>query len=180
MHGGTATHVEPCGHPGLLPPMRGASHEARNGSCCVLPGSGGSGSERRDPARYSPGADIPDARLTYRHAIVIFVTTIRTEHLPVANVVGERYQITIDKKVREQLGIEPGDQAVEWVEDGRLVIYFMPKPHSRSLLGILAKPGMRPITDWRAVKDAAWAARSAEIMETLRADSDRHRDPADR
>ena len=52
-----------------------------------------------------------------------------------SNVVGERFQITIDKKVREQLGIEPGDRAVEWVEDGRLVVYFMPKPHSRSLLG---------------------------------------------
>ena len=42
------------------------------------------------------------------------------------NKVGERYQITIDKAVREKLGIQPGDQAVEWVEDGRLVIGFLP------------------------------------------------------
>jgi AbrB family looped-hinge helix DNA binding protein len=93
-----------------------------------------------------------------------------------SNVVGERFQITIDKKVREQLGIEPGDRAVEWVEDGRLVVYFMPKPHMRSLLGILKVPGQEPITDWQALKDRAWAARTAEIMEALEADSRRHRD----
>jgi AbrB family looped-hinge helix DNA binding protein len=96
-----------------------------------------------------------------------------------ANVVGERFQITIDKRVREELGIQPGDQAVEWVEDGRLVVYFMPKPHSRSLLGILKKPGTKPITDWQAFKDQAWDARTAEIMEVLREDSARHRSPAD-
>jgi AbrB family looped-hinge helix DNA binding protein len=96
-----------------------------------------------------------------------------------SNVVGERYQITIDKRVREQLGIEPGDRAVEWVEDGRLVVYFMPKPHNRSLLGILKQPGREPITDWQAVKERAWAARSAEIMEALKADSRRHRPEAD-
>ena len=94
-----------------------------------------------------------------------------------SNVVGERFQITIDKKVREQLGIEPGDRAVEWVEDGRLVVYFMPKPHSRSLLGILKVPGQEPRhVDIQAEKEAAWAARTAEIMESLAADSQRHRD----
>lgn len=92
-----------------------------------------------------------------------------------SNIVGERFQITIDKKVREQLGIEPGDRAVEWVEDGRLVVYFMPKPHMRSLLGILKVPGEQPITDWQGEKERAWAARTAEIMEALEADSRRHR-----
>ena len=53
------------------------------------------------------------------------------------NVVGKRFQITIDKKVREELGIQPGDQALEWVEDGRLVVGFLPHPHSESMLGIL-------------------------------------------
>lgn len=94
------------------------------------------------------------------------------------NIVGERFQITIDKKVREALGVHPGDQAMEWVEDGRLVVAFMPRPHNESMLGILKrytdKP-IEPITDWEAVKERAWAARSAEIMEVLRADSERHR-----
>ncbi len=93
-----------------------------------------------------------------------------------ANVVGERFQITIDKRVREELGIQPGDQAVEFVEDGRLVVYFMPKPHTRSLLGILHRPGMEPITDWEAVKERTWAERTTEIMEALEDDSRRHRE----
>ena len=80
-----------------------------------------------------------------------------------ANIVGERFQITIDKQVRERLGIEPGDRAVEWVEDGRLVVYFMPRPHRRSLLGVLKDPRAPVITDWRAVREAAWAARAGEI-----------------
>lgn len=94
-----------------------------------------------------------------------------------ANVVGERFQITIDKKVRDELGIQPGDQAVEFVEDGRLVVYFMPKPHSRSLLGILRRPDapQGPV-DIAAEREAAWAARTAEIMEVLAEDSRRHRE----
>ncbi len=92
-----------------------------------------------------------------------------------SNVVGERYQITIEKRVREQLGIKPGDRAVERVEDGRLVIEFLPAPHRDSMLGIFHRPGMEPITDWQAVKDRAWAARTEEIMEVLREDSRRHR-----
>ena len=99
------------------------------------------------------------------------------------NVVGERFQITIDKKVRERLGIRPGDQAFESVEGSMLVVTFLPPPHDESMLGILKrytdKP-IEPITDWEAVKERAWAARSAEIMETLAADSRRHRaDPTD-
>ena len=94
-----------------------------------------------------------------------------------SNVVGDRFQITIDKKVREQLGIEPGDRGVEWVEDGRLVVYFIPKPHMRSLLGILKVPGQEPRhVDIQAEKEAAWAARTAEIMDVLAADSRRHQD----
>ena len=93
------------------------------------------------------------------------------------NKVGERYQITIAKAVREKLGIKPGDQAVEWVEDSRLVIAFLPRPHSESMLGILKKyttEPIEPITDWQAYFDRAWAARSAEIKEVLAEDSRRH------
>jgi AbrB family looped-hinge helix DNA binding protein len=80
-----------------------------------------------------------------------------------ANVVGERFQITIDKKVREELGIQAGDRAIERVEDGRLVVYFMPRPHRRSLIGLLARPGGAPVPDWRSAKEQAWAARTAEL-----------------
>lgn len=93
-----------------------------------------------------------------------------------ANVVGERYQITIDKVVRRKLGIKPGDLAVERVEDGRLVVDFVPRPHRDSLYGIFHRPDTEPITDWQAAKDRAWAMRSAEITEVLRRDSERHRE----
>lgn len=99
------------------------------------------------------------------------------------NKVGERFQITIDKSIREKLGVQPGDQAVEWIENGRLAVAFLPRPHHESLLGILKTMTGRtiePITDWQAVKERAWEARSREIMEVLEADSRRHRDdPAD-
>jgi len=65
------------------------------------------------------------------------------------NVVGERFRITIDKRVRELLGVRPGDQAVEWVEDGRLVVAFVPRPHNDSMLGIIKRmtdQGIEPIT----------------------------------
>jgi AbrB family looped-hinge helix DNA binding protein len=86
-----------------------------------------------------------------------------------SNVVGERFQITIDRKVREQLGIEPGDRAIERVEDGRLVVTFVPRPHRESLLGALKKPGVRPVEDWQEFKEAAWRERSREILEGMRA-----------
>ena len=99
-----------------------------------------------------------------------------------ANVVGERYQITIDKKVRERLGIRPGDRAVEWVEDGRLVVAFLPREHSGSMLGILKRyvtEPIEPVTDWQAVKDEAWDARANEIADALGLDSRRHSDDPD-
>ena len=92
-----------------------------------------------------------------------------------ANVVGERFQITIDKALREELGIQPGDRAIERVEDGRLVVSFMPAPHTGLARWVsFRRPDLPPITDWEALKDRAWAARSAEIREVLEADSRRH------
>jgi AbrB family looped-hinge helix DNA binding protein len=85
-----------------------------------------------------------------------------------SNVVGERYQITIDKKVREQLGIEPGDRAIERVEDGRLVVMFVSRPHRESLLGALRTPGGHPIDDWQELKEAAWRKRSREVLDGMR------------
>ncbi|MEO7296818.1 MAG: AbrB/MazE/SpoVT family DNA-binding domain-containing protein, partial [Candidatus Limnocylindria bacterium] len=40
--------------------------------------------------------------------------------------VGERGQITIEKAIREELGIYAGDDAVQRVEDGRIVIEVVP------------------------------------------------------
>ena len=90
-----------------------------------------------------------------------------------SNVVGERYQITIDKKIRDQLGIEPGDRAVERIEDGRLVVTFVPKSHSRSLLGIFRRP-RPPITDWQPSRIGRGPCGPLRSVEVLEADSRRH------
>lgn len=93
------------------------------------------------------------------------------------NKVGDRFQITIDKKVRRQLAIRPGDLAVERAEDGRLVVEFI-RRHPESMLGWAKRHATRavePITDWDAMKDRVWAVRAAEIREVLEEDSRRHR-----
>jgi AbrB family looped-hinge helix DNA binding protein len=72
--------------------------------------------------------------------------------------VGERGQITIEKAIRDQLAIYAGDDTVQRVEDGRIVIEIVPGPHRRSLAGTLAgKVGVRPADEsWAAVRAAAW------------------------
>ena len=65
--------------------------------------------------------------------------------------VGERYQVVIERDARRELGVSPGDRAVETVENGRLVITFLPARHRRSLLGSLAGAG--PVVDASIERD---------------------------
>lgn len=76
-----------------------------------------------------------------------------------ASRVGERGQITLDKGIREELAIYAGDEAIQRVEDGRIVIEVVPGRHSRSLAGA-AVPHIRrhpPDESWEALRDAAWS-----------------------
>ena len=77
-----------------------------------------------------------------------------------ASRVGERGQITVEKAIREELAVYAGDKAVQWVEDGRLVVEFVPAPHRRSLAGRLAGDvTRRPVDeDWASIRDAARSA----------------------
>ena len=72
--------------------------------------------------------------------------------------VGERGQITIEKAIREELGIYVGDEAVQRVEDGRIIIEVVPGRHRRSLAGTLKpKVGRRPADEsWEALRTRAW------------------------
>jgi AbrB family looped-hinge helix DNA binding protein len=72
--------------------------------------------------------------------------------------VGERGQITIEKAIREQLAIYAGDEAVQRVEDGRIVIEIVPGRHARSLAGVLCEHvGRWPADEsWDALRAAAW------------------------
>jgi bifunctional DNA-binding transcriptional regulator/antitoxin component of YhaV-PrlF toxin-antitoxin module len=67
-------------------------------------------------------------------------------------VVGERYHIVIEPKVRERLRIRPGDRAVEIVKGDRLIVTFVPARHWRSLRGRLAGRGR--IDDFATYRDA--------------------------
>ncbi|HEX5015521.1 MAG TPA: AbrB/MazE/SpoVT family DNA-binding domain-containing protein [Candidatus Limnocylindrales bacterium] len=71
--------------------------------------------------------------------------------------VGERGQITIEKAIREELGIYAGDETVQRVEDGRIVIEVVPGRHRRSLAGSLKhKVGRTPPDEtWEVLREAA-------------------------
>lgn len=75
-----------------------------------------------------------------------------------ASRVGERGQITIEKSIREELGIYAGDETVQRIEDGRIVIEVVPGRHRRSLAGSLKeKVAHRPADEsWEALRQAAW------------------------
>jgi len=72
--------------------------------------------------------------------------------------VGERGQITIEKAIREELAIYAGDETVQRVEDGRIVIEVVPGRHRRSMAGALRdKVGrLPPDESWDALRRDAW------------------------
>jgi AbrB family looped-hinge helix DNA binding protein len=78
----------------------------------------------------------------------------------VSSKVGERGQITIEKAIREELSIYAGDETVQRVEDGRIIIDVVPGRHRRSLAGQLrTKVGRQPEDEsWGRLRAAAWAA----------------------
>ena len=63
-----------------------------------------------------------------------------------ANMIGQRGQVVIDKLLRDQLGIGPGWQALQEVEEGRLVMRFVPPLHSDSLAGVCSRYGRPELT----------------------------------
>lgn len=71
--------------------------------------------------------------------------------------VGERGQITIERAIREELGIYAGDEAVQRVEDGRIVIDIVPGRRTGSLAGVLRDRVTRqpPDETWNVLSAAA-------------------------
>jgi AbrB family looped-hinge helix DNA binding protein len=81
--------------------------------------------------------------------------------------VGERGQITIEKAIREELAIYAGDEAVQRIEEGRIVIDVIPGRHRRSLAGTLREKTGRtpPDESWDVLRDAAWDAPNPDRTE---------------
>ncbi len=91
--------------------------------------------------------------------------------------VGERGQITIEREIREKLGVRPRDIAVQRVLDGRLVVEFvrLHEPHMRSLARILGPSPRRP-TEPLNIDDAVgqgvaeeWRQSVAEVQAEVQA-----------
>jgi AbrB family looped-hinge helix DNA binding protein len=79
-----------------------------------------------------------------------------------SSVVGSRGQITIDKAIRDRLGIKPKDVAVQEVVDGQVVVRFLPAPHRRDLYGILKSKPRRPMQTRRQIEEAVEEAMAEE------------------
>lgn len=72
--------------------------------------------------------------------------------------VGERGQITIEKAIRDELAIHAGDETVQRVEGGHIVIDVVPGRHRRSIAGTLHDRVTRtpPDESWDTLRDAVW------------------------
>jgi len=87
-----------------------------------------------------------------------------------SNKVGQKGQLVISKKIRDELGVEPGSLTYQTVVDGHLEIHFFPPEHSRSLLGSLAAftdVVIQPGEEWDKAREKAWAAAAQERIERL-------------
>jgi bifunctional DNA-binding transcriptional regulator/antitoxin component of YhaV-PrlF toxin-antitoxin module len=83
-----------------------------------------------------------------------------------STLVGTKGQVTIEKELRDALGIAPGWRAIQRLEGEQVVLEFVPPRHRRSLAGILKGKAKITFPTSEALEDAvdqAWtdAARAA-------------------
>ncbi len=85
-----------------------------------------------------------------------------------SSVVGAKGQITIEQPIREALGIGPGWRAVQRVEDGKVIIEFLPPRHSRSLAGALKDATSVRVPTEEALQEAIESAWAGTVNEESR------------
>ncbi len=81
--------------------------------------------------------------------------------------VSRDYRITIDRAVREQLGVRPGMVAVQQVLEGQLVVTFIPAPHRKSLVGILGRAPRNADLPYEQVRELAEISIAEDAADTL-------------
>ncbi len=77
-----------------------------------------------------------------------------------ANKVGTKGQVVIDKQIRDRLGIGPGWMALQRLVDDHVEIYFVGPEHNRSLMGSLKKyvdPELVRGLSWDEIRELAWS-----------------------
>jgi bifunctional DNA-binding transcriptional regulator/antitoxin component of YhaV-PrlF toxin-antitoxin module len=91
--------------------------------------------------------------------------------MTVSTLVGTKGQVTIEKEIRNALGVGPGWRAIQRLEGKRVVIEFLPPKHRQSLAGILTDATtVRAPTEeeLQAVVEQAWQEAAQEALEGTR------------
>jgi bifunctional DNA-binding transcriptional regulator/antitoxin component of YhaV-PrlF toxin-antitoxin module len=73
-----------------------------------------------------------------------------------ANMVGEKGQVVIEKPLREALGVRPGFVTVQTLIDDHVEIRFYPPEHNRSLRGALKTDQLLSTAELREARERAW------------------------
>lgn len=82
-----------------------------------------------------------------------------------ANRVGAKGNIVIEKEIRDHLGIQPGWETIQLLRDGHVEIHFLPPPKPGASAGILRPTGDVP---WLRDEDALREAIDRGMEEAVR------------
>lgn len=86
-----------------------------------------------------------------------------------ANVVGSKGQMVIEKEIRDRLGVGPGWFALQRIAGDHVEVYFVPPTHGKSLMGSLSthvKAHVPPGKEWEKAKAKAWKEAAREKVNT--------------
>lgn len=84
-----------------------------------------------------------------------------------STIVGPEGQVTIERDIREALGVKPGWRAIQRRIGDQVVITFRPPKHHRSLLGVLSDPDAPKLESgeaFQAAVEQAWDAATEESL----------------
>jgi bifunctional DNA-binding transcriptional regulator/antitoxin component of YhaV-PrlF toxin-antitoxin module len=73
-----------------------------------------------------------------------------------ANMVGEKGQVVIEKPLRDALGVQPGFVTVQTLIEDHVEIRFYPPEHNRSLRGALKATRLLSTDELRDAREQAW------------------------
>jgi len=72
--------------------------------------------------------------------------------------VSSKYQIVIPKRVRQELGLQPGDRLLIRLEDGKVVMRLRPRSYAQHLQGLHKEV-------WKDIEAAEYVDKEREAWE---------------